>query len=193
MPSKSKTKGSNFEREIADKLNKAFNTDQFARVPLSGALFGKSNRTRAGAFSEQTRTTFANDITSPEWFPFSSECKNYKDKPNPFSLLTNNDATFDEWLGKTCFDASNNKQVPILFFKVTHRGTYVVLPKQLIAPCEQINSYLLYKDNFVVLSFDEYVKHIHTITDYTKTILEQFLEKLNQNTLVQSLIKLHSP
>ena len=81
MPSKSKAKGSSYERELAKFLSEKYN-GSFVRVPNSGAYIGGSNFHRATNLSEGQVRGFKGDIIPPDnWKYFNCECKNYADFP----------------------------------------------------------------------------------------------------------------
>ena len=81
MPSKSKTKGSSFEREVAKELSDLYN-ESFVRTPSSGAYIGGSNVARKEVLSEGQIQSFRGDIIPPDdWKYFNVECKSYADFP----------------------------------------------------------------------------------------------------------------
>ena len=61
MPSKSKAKGSSYERDLAKFLSEKYN-GSFVRVPNSGAYIGGSNFHRATNLSEGQVRGFKGDI-----------------------------------------------------------------------------------------------------------------------------------
>ena len=65
MPSKSKAKGSSYERDLAKFLSEKYN-GSFVRVPNSGAYIGGSNFHRATNLSEGQVRGFKGDIIPPD-------------------------------------------------------------------------------------------------------------------------------
>ena len=152
MTSKSKSKGNRLEREIRDSLNTAFNTEEFARTPSSGAIMGLSNWEKNKNLENSTKRALGSDIICPSWFQFSIECKNYGDKPNYAKVLVSSDTDLDGWVGEVLFDAINAKRTPILFFRTTRKGTFVVLPKHFITMIDASEyNYMRYKQEFVIV------------------------------------------
>ena len=81
MPSKSKNKGSGYEREMAKFLSELYD-GSFVRVPGSGAYIGGKNQVRTVVLSEGQVRSFKGDIVPPDdWKYFNSECKFYADFP----------------------------------------------------------------------------------------------------------------
>jgi signal transduction histidine kinase len=82
MPSKSKNKGSSFEREIATFLSNLY-SESFVRIPNSGAYIGGANTHRKNRLSENQIKSFKGDIVPPDsWVYFNAEAKNYADSAN---------------------------------------------------------------------------------------------------------------
>lgn len=131
MTSKAKTKGNNFERDIAALLNDLFSTEEFHRAPTSGAFFGRSNAFKKAGASAHAKETLTGDLTTPSDFPYTIECKCYdvKTAPNVFNILGGlTDSMMDKWLDQVTDDATFKGKQPLLFFKITpKKGTYFVL------------------------------------------------------------------
>jgi len=71
MPSKSKIKGSAFEREMAKFLSEKYD-ESFVRVPNSGAYIGGKNQKRTDVLSEGQIRAFKGDIIPPDdWIYFN--------------------------------------------------------------------------------------------------------------------------
>ena len=128
MPSKSKTKGNKFERDIRDFFNETYNTEEFSRTPNSGAIMGRTNWGRNQGLSESVKRTLGSDIIVAEDFPFAVECKHYGDKPNYAAIVKGPDSFLDHWLGEVVFDAINLEMHPLLFFKTNRKGTHFAIP-----------------------------------------------------------------
>lgn len=115
MPSKSKTKGSNAERELA-KLLSAWYQEEFKRVPSSGAL-------RWGGAS-----WVYGDILPPESFPGILESKHYKevDTDGLLRLKPTDHNPLGWWLQvvsdvKRCYEDTGLALQPLLVFKANRR------------------------------------------------------------------------
>ena len=108
MPSKSKTKGSSFERETANKLSTLYN-ESFIRTPSSGAYVGGSNVIRKEYLSDGQIQSFRGDIIPPDdWKYFNVECKSYADFPFHQLLLSDDIRLLDEWTGQLLEVAEEN-------------------------------------------------------------------------------------
>jgi len=121
----SKSKGSSFERKIAQAFNDAFRQyypengviidKPFSRVLHSGAYFGGVNANRAKAVSE--RIVDYGDISTPKNFPFVIECKFYKTSPTLKALIDQKNSQWDKWLDQVETDAKNSGLQPMLIVK----------------------------------------------------------------------------
>lgn len=189
MPSPSKSKGNKFERDIRDLLNKAFETQEFARTPNSGAIMGLGNYAKNQNLEEHTKKTLGSDIICPSWFNFSIECKCYGDKPNYAAVLANEDTFLSGWIGEVLFDAINSKRTPILFFKTNRKGTFVVVPSMFldIIQANDVN-FLRYKTDFLIIPvdfFSNYARLFNTTNSMYNSIIHEWLHTSN---VVKSMI-----
>lgn len=125
MASKSKIKGSTFEREISKFLTELYN-EPFHRVVGSGAYIGGSNAFRKGHLNENQIKSFKGDINAPDsWVKFNSELKSYAD----FSfhqLFTGSNKMLDAWIEQCCIVAESD-DFNIVIFKITRKGTFVAV------------------------------------------------------------------
>lgn len=178
MPSKSKTKGCTFERDVAKDLNKWFDTNEFARTFGSGAFVGKTNWVKRAGMASEVKNALAGDIMVPAWFPFNIECKNYQDSPIYHNILTEKgDSILDGWLGKSIHDAINTKMLPMVIFKTTRKGVFVAL-YQSMKHYIHCNNYAYY-NGFYIVSYDNFQKIIqNVIVDY-KASIDSFNESYN--------------
>lgn len=124
MASKSKTKGSSWEREFANFLTELYG-EKFVRVPNSGAFIGGSNSVRKQGLDAGQIQSFKGDIMPPtEWKKFNCECKNYADFP--FHQLTLGSVKIlDKWIGQ-CLEAADEGDFNFLVIKITRKGTFIV-------------------------------------------------------------------
>jgi hypothetical protein len=123
-----KKKGNSYEREIANEFSELFQ-DTFRRVPQSGAIVGGMNRDKNLTLRQDAQEILAGDIISPQWFPFSIECKNYGEKtgPNIYCLLESDDKTLDKWIEQGRGDSQFSKKEFLVMIKITRRAEYAVL------------------------------------------------------------------
>jgi len=128
MSSKSKNKGKSWERDVCLFLSELYN-DSFIRVPGSGAFIGGSNQFRKEYLSEEQIKLSRGDIIPPVKFPyFLAECKNYAEFP--FHQLISKDkiVLLDSWIEQVEHDVTSEKDVWLLFIKITRKGTYILYP-----------------------------------------------------------------
>jgi len=129
MPSKSKTKGSGFERDMCKYLNELTKLN-FMRVPSSGAYIGKSNQHRtAGMDDNQIRIMDGDIITPEEWKDWSLECKFYKDIAWKKMFQPEGIAQLNSWIEQS---KVTSKPYWLLIFKINNAGAYCVLDKNTV-------------------------------------------------------------
>ena len=125
MPSKSKTKGSSFERDIAKYLGSLYN-ESFTRVPDSGAFTGGKNAHRRATLTENQVRAHKGDIIPPDdWRLFNCECKNYAAFPFHRLLFNVEVPLLEEWI-EQLMDAADPGDFNVLFVKITRLGKFVV-------------------------------------------------------------------
>lgn len=124
MPSKSKAKGSGWERDVAAFLTNLYG-DHFMRVPSSGAYVGGSNSSRKIVMSEGQIRHMKGDIVPPDhWKHLNCECKNYASFPFHRLLMPVEIPLLEDWL-QQIMDTADPGDVNILFFKITRVGKFV--------------------------------------------------------------------
>jgi hypothetical protein len=129
MPSKSKTKGSSFEREVAKFLSGLYG-EPFVRVPNSGAYTGGLNSHRKSFLDGNQAKSFKGDIIAPDaWKNFNSECKSYADLPFHL-ILTGESNLLDSWL-EQLMTAGDDNDLNILFIKISRKGKFVAVQSSL--------------------------------------------------------------
>ena len=186
MPSKSKNKGNALEREMRDILNAAYDSEEFARTPSSGAIMGLSNFQKNRGLSESTKAVLGSDLICPDWFPFSVECKWYADTPNYAQIIKGSDSDLDGWLAEACFDARNLDLHPLLVFKTNRKGTHVALPGTFL-PHIFSRCYLVYYE-FIILGIDDFVENCEVIKDEAPDMLRQTREWLDRSEWVNQIV-----
>jgi len=124
LPSKSKTKGKTFEREVANYLSKLYN-NSFTRVPDSGAFTGGKNAFRRETLTEGQVRAHKGDIIPPDdWKYLNIECKNYADFPFHNLLSTGNIPILENWIQQT-LQAADPGDCNTLIFRITRKGTFI--------------------------------------------------------------------
>lgn len=156
--SKSKNKGSGFEREIAKYLSETYNSS-FVRASHSGAYVGGTNNHRKSFLSENQVRSFKGDIIPPDdWTKFNAEAKFYSDFG--FHQLYTGSAVLASWL-QQLMDAADDTDVSILFIKINRKGRYVAVQANL--PWERACSYTMYKDvthgDWMIYSFENFFQN----------------------------------
>lgn len=158
MPSKSKAKGSSFEREVATYLTKLYG-ESFIRAPGSGAYVGGKNQSRKQTLHEGQIRSFKGDIVPGLSFPkFNAECKSYSDFP--FNLvLTGNCKQLDSWL-EQLMSVAETDDCNILLMKFNRKGRFVAVQSKLTWITDQFLYYTSAKLNdWLIIEFDHFFKH----------------------------------
>lgn len=125
--SSQKTKGSSFERDVADTLSKAFGLP-FSRSFGSGAFVGGKNRHRMSGLSKSVVNACKGDISCPvdAGWDFVVECKNYASLDFN-GVVTGSSRVLSGWLEEARYDVDHEDN-HALVFKVTKQGEYIALP-----------------------------------------------------------------
>jgi len=126
MPSKSKNKGSSFERDIAKRLTDLFG-ESFIRVTNSGAYIGGKNTSRKDNLSEaQIRHSKGDIVPGPSFGRMNAEAKSYADFPF-HQLFTGSCKQLDGWI-EQMLEVADEGDFNILFMKFNRKGTFVAVP-----------------------------------------------------------------
>lgn len=127
MPSKQKTKGSGFEREIAKDLTTRYG-ENFVRTIGSGAFTGGSNRFRKDSLTENQARHHKGDVTPPDsFFRMNMECKFYSDLLF-HQIFQGSCSQLDTWIGQT-YDAADEGDINIIAIKVNRKGKFICIEK----------------------------------------------------------------
>lgn len=122
--SKSKIKGSSFEREISKYLSDLYNAS-FVRASHSGAYVGGTNNHRKSFLSDNQIKSFKGDIIPPDdWKNFNAELKFYADFQ--FHQLFDESKQLNTWIDQL-MTASDVGDFNILIMKFNRRGRYVAV------------------------------------------------------------------
>ena len=128
MASKSKTKGSTWEREISQNLSKLYN-ENFRRVPTSGAFVGGKNSSRKASMGSNQIQATKGDIIPPDtWKYWNCEAKNYNELPF-HQLVTGKCNQIDTWISQV-FDAADQDDLNIILIKISRKGRYVLVQSE---------------------------------------------------------------
>jgi len=129
MASKSKAKGSGWERDCAKFLSELYGESFIRNITGSGAYIGGRNVHRKATLTAGQVQSTKGDITPPDdWDQFNAEAKNYGELD--FHNLYVGCRQLDVWLEQLMTVADSN-DFNILLFKITRRGKYVaVQPNQ---------------------------------------------------------------
>lgn len=147
MPVNGKSKGSSFERKIANLLSERFEPvtgikQGFRRNTDSGSFFGGSNQKRVE--THDLDHALFGDLICPRNFKFSVECKFYKAGPTFSALVKGNIRQWDDWISQAKQDAANSKKKLMLIIKYNGVDEIVFVETKL----PTISPVLLYKDVF---------------------------------------------
>jgi hypothetical protein len=132
-PGGGKSKGSNFEGQVAKKLSAALAPLSFIRSPGSGARLGGKNFEKFGEmFGADAMAIFVADVVPVNEkkeslnFLHSIECKSYK-SPDTFTQLASTSANLFKWFEESVVDAAKTDKNPILIFKWNNTPVYVAV------------------------------------------------------------------
>lgn len=142
----SKNKGNTFERKIANLLSDRFLAQtgipkSFRRNADSGSFFGGGNKTRTETH-DLSKASFG-DIIAPEEFAFSIECKHYATAPSFASMVKQEVATFDKWIGQAEQDGESSGKLPCIIVKYNNVPE-IVLVQDVFGTLEPIARYKTY-------------------------------------------------
>jgi hypothetical protein len=136
-----KAKGSSQELKISHEFSARFN-DHFQRTPGSGAFVGGFNRFKAATLRVDAQQILSGDLICPEFFPFSVESKNYSEKGGPklYAILEGADRVLDGWIEQAKGDAAFAKKEYMIYWKITHKSTYITVDYQKFIDILKINN-----------------------------------------------------
>jgi len=183
MASKSGEKGKRLEREVKEFFNLAYDTLEFSRTPGSGAIMGQSNFQKNKGMEDDTKRVLGSDLICPSWFKFSVECKNYMDKPNYATIIKSSDAMLDYWLAEALFDSINLKQTPMLVFRTSRKGTFMVLPTMLI-DTSKLKYYCNY-NCFTIIGIEHFMSIKTEVLEWNGTKFDAIQQWMQQDEQVR--------
>lgn len=164
MPSRGKTKGNNWERQLADILGGIFELP-FQRVPNSGAFLGGSNAFRRNDLDAKQERIMTGDLIVPEKLNHCSfECKFYKSFD--YHLLYKQNKQFEDWV-KQAKEGCNINQIWFLCIKANRRDPIVA--------AENFELYEAFSHvNFTSYKFENkhiYIADLKSFFNYAKDFL----------------------
>lgn len=130
-PGGGKSKGNNFEGQVAKKLSAALDPLNFMRTPGSGARVGGKNFATIGQmFGEDALKLFVGDVVPLNekdtglTFKYSVECKTYKE-PDGWVTLVAGNANIFKWMQESIDDAVKIEKLPMIVFKWNRTPIFV--------------------------------------------------------------------
>ena len=124
MPSKSKSKGNNWENTVSKHLSSLYSAS-FMRVPGSGAYIGGKNAVRKDFLHEGQIRSMKGDIVPPlNWKHFNAECKSYADFPFHQLFTAGEIKILDTWIEQT-LEVADTDDFNIIMMKFNRKGSYV--------------------------------------------------------------------
>lgn len=171
MPSKSKIKGSGFEREVAKYLSETYSGSFIRNNSGSGSYIGGANATRKATLSEAQVRHSKGDIVPPEeWKFFNAEAKFYADLS--FHQLLDTCPQVEAWL-EQLMAVADPQDVNILFMKFNRKGKYVavqVSPHVWESSCNHVRYTSANHGDWMIYTFENFFKlnRDHLKTNCTK-------------------------
>jgi hypothetical protein len=163
MTSKSKIKGSTYERDVAKFLTEHYGETFIRNISGSGAYVGGTNSFRKARLTEAQIRHAKGDVVPPDSFKMLNiECKSYGSLE--FHQLLTECRQLEAWL-QQLMDASDAGDVNILFIKITRRGQYIAV--QATEPWATDSNYVSYHSaklgQWMIYSHDTFFKLNSTI------------------------------
>ena len=178
MSSKSKTKGSNFERAYSAFLSELFGSP-FIRVPNSGAFVGGKNIVRKAKLDENQAKTFKGDIIAPDtWVNWNCECKSYADFPF-HQLFSGEVKILDTWI-EQCLVVADENDFSFIAFKINRKGTFIAV-KKYHADMKFINNFTYNSEKngeWIIMDSSEFWQ---MNADVVRSVCEELKEKSKIN------------
>lgn len=135
-----KQKGNSFERSVANFLTELY-SEQFLRVPSSGAFIGGKNITRKDSLSEAQIRNCKGDIIPGESFPrLNIEAKSYADFPF-HQLFTGKVKLLDTWI-EQCVSVEDPGDLSLVIMKFNRKGQFVAI--RYTTPGLTVENHLVY-------------------------------------------------
>ena len=158
MPSKSKTKGNGFERDVCKYLINLTGLN-FTRVPNSGAYVGKSNMVRAEHMTDAQIQIFDGDIITPDEFnEWALECKFYKSIGWKKLFQPEGEAKLNGWIEQSKI---TSKPYWLLIFKINNAGQYCVVSKATAIKFKfkKSDCFLTYRNDYLIMDMKSFFEN----------------------------------
>jgi len=166
MPSKSKAKGSSWERDVAKHLTELYN-ESFTRVPNSGAYIGGKNAGRKEFLHEGQIRSFKGDIIPGQSFnKLNIECKFYADFPF-HQLFQNHIKILDKWI-EQIVESADKDDFNILIMKFNRLGKFIAVQahhRDHLLLSRHFNYGSSTQDHWIIMDYDQFWD---TNADYVK-------------------------
>lgn len=144
MPSKGKTKGNSWEREVATFLSTLYG-ESFVRVPNSGAFIGGKNVHRKTNLSDEQIRGFKGDIIpGPSFSHLNIEGKFYADFPF-HQVVQGSCKQLNQWIGQLITSADET-DFNLLAMKFNRKGAYVAYEMKNLPPVNPGENCMRYHD-----------------------------------------------
>lgn len=165
MPSKGKTKGNGWEREVADFLSNLYG-ESFVRVPNSGAFIGGKNSHRKSNLSEQQIRGFKGDIIPGPSFPnLNLEAKFYKDFAF-HQVAVGACKQLDQWI-EQMKDTCDETDVNLLTMKFNRKGAFIAFEAKWRPQVNSSDNFMWYNNHkhgpWIITEFNEFWKLNSTV------------------------------
>jgi Holliday junction resolvase len=141
-------KGKCWERDFSKILGETFG-GEFRRVPQSGAFFGGQNRSRAVGVREDAKEILSGDIIVPQNFPFSIECKSYKEL-DFHRIIRGESKQLDGWIEQAEDDAKFSNKKMLLAIKIKNKGEFICLNCSEVVDL-LVDNFMVYKKNYILI------------------------------------------
>lgn len=166
MSINSKRKGNSWELEFSKILTENFK-GVWKRAPMSGAIFGAGNRHRAEGVREDAQEILSGDLISPKDWPFSIECKSYKELEF-HQIIKGQCKKLDEWIEQGTSDSVFCKKELFIAMKIVRKGCFVLFDAKYLNVTPK-NS-MTYKGKYIIISLEEFLEQSKNIL-----ILKEFI------------------
>lgn len=156
MASKSKQKGSSWERDICKIMGEELGGN-WMRVPNSGAFIGKSNQFRKANMDDNQIKLAKGDIIPPDDYKhINIEAKSYNEIAF-HQIIDGCCKQLDNWIEQTEQVAEYN-DFSMTIFKITRRGSWIAFTYDIFDRFE-MNSYVIYNKKYVITDFISFIKN----------------------------------
>lgn len=175
MTSRSKIKGSSYERQVAEQLSTIYSAKFIRNISGSGAYVGGKNAARRASLTEDVIRHTKGDVIPPQEFKLLNiEAKNYGDFA--FHLLWSGEYPLLEGWLQQLLTAGEVGDLNILFFKITRRGQWVAVQAHRLwnTDCSVLRYSSTRHGDWLIYAHDTFFKlnrdHLKTYSNTTQVI-----------------------